>query len=107
VDATFRLAEEAWLAAGRAEPPWLSTSSWFALGDDSEERLAAYAYNYLSNFGDKAARALSKLCRLSDAGAIREALAALEDTGCNEVVLVPTTTDIAELDRLLAVLGSR
>lgn len=105
VDATFRRAEEAWSAAGRAKPPFLSTSSWFALGDGAQERLAEYAYNYLSNFGDRAARALAGLCRLSDAGAMRENLAALRETGCQEVVLVPTTTDIAELDRLLAALG--
>ena len=105
VDATFRRAEEAWAAAGRAEPPWLSTSSWFALGDDAADRLAEYAYNYLSNFGDRAARAMAALCRLSDAGAMRETLAALSETGCHEVVLVPTTTDIAELDRLLDVVA--
>jgi alkanesulfonate monooxygenase SsuD/methylene tetrahydromethanopterin reductase-like flavin-dependent oxidoreductase (luciferase family) len=102
VDATFRRAEDAWAAAGRADPPWLSTSSWFALGEGAEARLAEYAYNYLSNFGDKAARALAGLCRLSDAGVVRETLAALRETGCHEVVLVPTTTDITELDRLLA-----
>ena len=32
-------------------------------------------------------------------------LAALRETGCQEVVLVPTTTDIAEIDRLLAAIG--
>jgi len=101
VDATFRRAEEAWAAAGRADPPWLSTSSWFALGEDASERLAAYAYNYLSNFGDRAARAMAGLCRLADVGAMRETVAALTETGCQELVLVPTSTDIAELDRLV------
>lgn len=101
VDATFRRAEDAWLAAGREEPPWLSTSSWFALGDGATERLAGYAYEYLSNFGERAARAMAGLCRLSDAGAMRETFTALRETGCDEVVLVPTTTDISELDRLL------
>jgi alkanesulfonate monooxygenase SsuD/methylene tetrahydromethanopterin reductase-like flavin-dependent oxidoreductase (luciferase family) len=102
VDATFRRAEDAWLAAGRDEPPWLSTSTWFALGDGAEARLEEYAYDYLSNFGDAAARAMAKLCRLSDPGALRDTFAALEETGCNEFVLVPTTLDITELDRLLA-----
>jgi alkanesulfonate monooxygenase SsuD/methylene tetrahydromethanopterin reductase-like flavin-dependent oxidoreductase (luciferase family) len=105
VDATFRRAEAAWTDAGRAEPPWLSTSSWFALGDGASERLFGYAFEYLSNFGEKTARALARLCRLSDAGAIRETFAALSEAGCHEIVLVPTTADIAELDRLLAALG--
>ncbi len=105
VDATFRRAEEAWIEQDRADRPWLSTSTWFALGDHASDRLFAYAYNYLSNFGDRAANAMAALCRLSDPGALREALAALRETGCDEVVLVPTTTDISELDRLLAALG--
>ncbi len=105
VDATFRRAEQAWAAAGRTDPPWLSTSSWFALGEGATDRLADYAYNYLANFGDRAARAMAGLCRLSDPGAMRETLDALGETGCQELVLVPTTTDIAELDRLLAVIG--
>ena len=102
VDATFRRAEEAWSAAGRTDPPWLSTSSWFALGDDAQERLSDYAYEYLSSFGDRAARAMAALCRLSDAGALRDNVAALRETGCDELVLVPTTADAEELDRLLA-----
>ena len=38
-----------------------------------------------------AAQAMAGLCRLSDPGAIRETIAALRETGCNEIVLVPTT----------------
>jgi alkanesulfonate monooxygenase SsuD/methylene tetrahydromethanopterin reductase-like flavin-dependent oxidoreductase (luciferase family) len=101
VAATFRRAEAAWRGAGRPGPPWLSTSSWFALGDGAPERLSNYAYQYLSNFGDRAARAMAALCRLSDGGVLRETLAALRETGCNEVVLVPTTLDLTEIDRLL------
>jgi alkanesulfonate monooxygenase SsuD/methylene tetrahydromethanopterin reductase-like flavin-dependent oxidoreductase (luciferase family) len=104
VGATFRRVEDAWSAAGRTAKPWLTTSSWFALGDGAEDRLFGHAYDYLSNFGDHAATAMAGLCRLSDPGVVRETLAALAATGCDEVVLVPTTTDISELDRLLAAL---
>jgi alkanesulfonate monooxygenase SsuD/methylene tetrahydromethanopterin reductase-like flavin-dependent oxidoreductase (luciferase family) len=107
VDATFRRAEKAWADAGRDERPWLSTSSWFALGDGAVERLEGYAYEYLSNFGPRAARAMAALCRLSDPAALQETFAALRETGCDEVVLVPTTLDIAELDRLLAAVGEQ
>ncbi len=107
VDATFRRAEEAWVDAGREQRPWLSTSSWYALGDGAVERLESYAYEYLSNFGESAARAMAALCRLSDPGALRETFAALRETGCDEVVLVPTTLDIEDLDRLLAVIASQ
>ena len=49
---------------------------------------------------------MAGLCRLSDPGALRETVAALAETGCDEFVLVPTTDDIAELDRLELALGA-
>ena len=91
---------DAWTAAGRTAAPWLATSSWFALGPDAPDRLQAYARNYLSTFGDAAASAMAGLCRLDDPGRLREAVAALAETGCDEFVLVPTTDDRTELDRL-------
>lgn len=105
VQATFDAVRIAWTKSGRSERPWLSTSTWFALGDDAADRLRAYARNYLSTFGDAAADAMAAMCRLSDPGLIRESLAALAETGCDEFVLVPTTDDPRELDRLEAVLG--
>lgn len=105
VDASFRRAEAAWAAAGRDRGPWRSTSCWFALGDGAPDRLHRYAYDYLAVFGDRAASALAGLCRLSDPGVVREAVAAVRETGCDELILVPTTDDPGELDRLLSALG--
>ena len=45
---------------------------------------------------------MAGLCRLSDPGVVRETLAALRETGADEVILVPTTGDVREIDRLLA-----
>ena len=100
VAATNDRVRDAWAAAGRTERPWLATSSWFALGDGASDRLRGYARNYLSTFGDEAASAMAGLCRLDDPGRVRDALAALAESGCDEFVLVPTTDDVAELDRL-------
>jgi alkanesulfonate monooxygenase SsuD/methylene tetrahydromethanopterin reductase-like flavin-dependent oxidoreductase (luciferase family) len=105
VDALFRRAEAAWVEAGRTERPMLTTSTWFALGDGAAERLYGYAHHYLSNFGERAASGLAKLCRLSDPGVLRDTIAAVRATGCDELILVPTTADPAELDRLLAAIG--
>ncbi len=98
VASTFATVRDAWTAAGRTSAPWLATSSWFALGPDASERLHGYARNYLSTFGDAAASAMAGLCRLDDAGRLRETVAALAETGCDEFVLVPTTDDPSELD---------
>jgi alkanesulfonate monooxygenase SsuD/methylene tetrahydromethanopterin reductase-like flavin-dependent oxidoreductase (luciferase family) len=97
---TFASVRDAWTAAGRTDRPWLSTSTWFALGAGATDRLYGYARNYLATFGDPAASAMAGLCRLDDPGRLREAFAALAETGCDELVLVPTTDDPAELDRL-------
>jgi uroporphyrinogen-III synthase len=105
VDGLFRRAEAAWQQAGRRERPWLATSTWFALGPGAEERLHAYAFNYLSNFGERTAGSLAELCRLSDPGVLRETITAITETGCDELILVPTTADIAEIDRLLNALS--
>jgi hypothetical protein len=75
------------------------------LGDGASDRLYGHAYEYLANFGDRAASAMAGLCRLSDPGIVRERLQAIAETGCDEVVLVPTTDDVAELDRLLAAIA--
>ena len=102
---TFDTVRAAWADAGRTERPWLSTSTWFALGDGAADRLHGYARNYLSTFGDAAADAMASMCRLHDPGVLREVVAALGESGCDEFVLVPTTDDPRELDRLDAALG--
>lgn len=105
VDRQFRAVEAAWRDAGRTTAPTLTTSTWFALGDGAEDRLFSYAFEYLSTFGGDAAKAMAGLTRMHDPGAIREVVAALSDIGCDEFVLVPTTADLAEIDRLLDALG--
>ena len=49
---SFAMVRDAWQAAGRTEAPHLSTSIWYALGDDAEERLRTYAYDYMRIFGE-------------------------------------------------------
>ena len=101
VASTFAAVRTAWSDAGRETKPFLTTSSWFALGPDAPHRLHKYASEYLSTFGRKAASAMADLCRLSDPGVLKELMAALDDAGCHEFVLVPTTNDPSEIDRLL------
>jgi alkanesulfonate monooxygenase SsuD/methylene tetrahydromethanopterin reductase-like flavin-dependent oxidoreductase (luciferase family) len=90
----------AWRDAGRTTRPQCTTSFWFALGPDARERLNAYARRYLAVFGEAAARALAARCCAAGDTAVRDALHALRDAGIDECFLVPTTADIAELDRL-------
>jgi alkanesulfonate monooxygenase SsuD/methylene tetrahydromethanopterin reductase-like flavin-dependent oxidoreductase (luciferase family) len=97
---TFDRIEAAWTAAGRAEAPRHVTSFWYALGDDAADRLPAYAHRYLAIFGDEVATMMADLCTASSASRVREAMARLEDAGCDELLLVPTTADPDEVDRI-------
>lgn len=105
VAAGFRLAERLWREAGRAAPPRRVTSFWYALGADAEERLRAYAVRYLAVFGERPAQALAARCGAAGAAALRERLAALRDAGADEVLLVPTSKGIDELERTLDLVG--
>ena len=76
------------------------TSFWYALGDDAADRLHAYAHRYLAIFGDEMATLMADLCTASSAAGCREAIDRLEDAGCDELLLVPTTADPDEVDRI-------
>lgn len=96
---------DAWEAAGRNDAPYLMTSFWFALGDDAHTRLADYAHNYLAVFGSEMATALAALCSVAGDAQVLAAVDAARQAGFDEIQLVPTTTDVAELDRLGELLG--
>lgn len=94
----------AWSDAGRDDEPYKMTSFWCALGDDAEVQLRGYAARYLSVFGTELSGALAAACTASGAGAIRRALEHARELGFDEIQLVPTTTDVSELDRMAEVL---
>ena len=108
-EATVRTAFDqiraAWSDAGRADAPHLSTSIWYALGPDAEDRLRTYAYDYLKVFGEDAGKfgAASVACFTEDA--LRRAVDGVRAAGADELFLVPTTADPSELDRTREALG--
>ena len=64
-----------------------------------------YAYTYLKLFGPEIADYMADACTASTPEALRETMAAAEAAGCDEMFLVPTTTDVTELDRTRDALG--
>jgi len=95
----------AWKDAGRTEAPHISASLWYGLGDGATERVRDYAFSYLSIFGKEIAGMMTDACRASSPDALRDAMQAAEAAGCDEMFLVPTTTDVSELDRTRDALG--
>jgi alkanesulfonate monooxygenase SsuD/methylene tetrahydromethanopterin reductase-like flavin-dependent oxidoreductase (luciferase family) len=100
----FEAARTAWREQGRAQPPRLVTGAWFALGPDAASRMATYLGRYL-NFLGRGADAVIRLVPSTSPAALRAALRRMADAGADEVLLVPTTTDLDELRRLEDVVG--
>ena len=103
--AAFEQIRDAWRAAGRAEPPHLSSSIWYALGADAEEQLRTYAYNYLKIFGEEIGRGAASMATCFGADALRQTLDNARAAGADEFILVPTTAKPDELARTADVLG--
>lgn len=95
----------AWRDAGRSTPPHLSTSMWFALGDNAEHTLKDYVRAYLNVFGDAIGDMAASAQRGYDAGVLRDAVAAAAATGCDELFLVPTSSDLGLIDKVVAALN--
>jgi hypothetical protein len=101
---TFRTVEAAWKHAGRSERPRHVTSFWYALSDNPEAQLNDYARRYLAIFGDEFGAAMADACTASSAAIVTDAIKRLEDAGCDELILVPTSADLGELERLIALI---
>jgi alkanesulfonate monooxygenase SsuD/methylene tetrahydromethanopterin reductase-like flavin-dependent oxidoreductase (luciferase family) len=104
VAAGFELARKAWAEAGRGTPR-LVTGFWFALGPRGREQMDRYLARYLDFLGPGVAERLAPSVRTTSAAALQGALARLRDLGTDEVILVPTTKDPDEVDRVADLLG--
>jgi len=100
IGSQFELARSAWKEEGRETAPRLVTSFWFALGPKPRDQLDAYLHRYLDFMGEGAASKLAPTVITTSAQALRETARRIADLGCDELILVPTTADPDELDRV-------
>lgn len=99
----FRVAEKVWREAGRAGQPRLVGCTYIALGPDGLTRGSNYIRDYYSDRGalsDMIARSLPATLE-----AIKGVIQAYADTGADELILWPTTTDLEQVDQLADMLG--
>jgi alkanesulfonate monooxygenase SsuD/methylene tetrahydromethanopterin reductase-like flavin-dependent oxidoreductase (luciferase family) len=101
----FDLAEQAWRDAGRSEPPRRVGGFWYSLAPDAETKLQTYVYEYLKYFGDGPANTIARTMKCHDEQAVAESIRAAEAIGCDELMLVPASADIAEIDRAAKLVG--
>lgn len=100
----FKLAETAWRDAGRSTPPRRVGGFWYSLADDADTKLKTYVYDYLRVLGDNFARSVANSMTNHHPQAIRSTLQDMAAAGCEEVFLVSATDELAEVDRLMAIL---
>jgi alkanesulfonate monooxygenase SsuD/methylene tetrahydromethanopterin reductase-like flavin-dependent oxidoreductase (luciferase family) len=94
-------ARAAWIEAGRPGEPVLWGQSYFTLTDTAAGE--AYMRDYYAFTGGFAERIVAGL--LTTPEAIREQVRGYADAGCDELVMLPATSDPAELDRLADVIS--
>lgn len=97
IGATFDTFRRAWQDAERSGTPTVQTSFWFGLTGDAPQRVRDFAADYLMIFGPDFAARMSQRCWATSPAALRDILAQLEQLGCDEVILAPTTADLDEL----------
>ncbi len=94
----------AWKAAGRDGEPWTSGLAYFALGADAEVTARSYLGDYYAWLGpetvDYIAGAAAK-----DAETVRTYVDAFAATGCDELILFPSSADPDQVDLLADAVG--
>ena len=97
VEQTFVAFRREWREAGREGEPFLQLAFWYALEERPAERLHDFAHDYLMVFGRRMADARAPLCSGHSREAVRGILQRLEDMGCDEAIMTPTTASLGEL----------
>ena len=84
--------------AGRDRPPVKWAGFGYSLAPDAETRLHRYVYEYLQVAGEKIATAVASAMTRSTLDAVRESMEAYAELDVDQIVLVPATADLAELE---------
>ena len=109
IEHMFGRADAAWSDARRDLRPRRVAGFWYSLaGRDSAAKLSAYAYEYLrASADDRVARSVADSLTRSTPDAVLESIDAIEATGCEELLLVPATAELAEIERVAELLVRR
>lgn len=95
----FALADQAWVDAGRTDTPRKICGLFCVAGvAGGAEKLRSFAHQYLGFMGPELAELLAGMQPVFDADRLRDALVGFQKVGCDEVILVPATTDMHCMD---------
>ncbi|HEY0807734.1 MAG TPA: LLM class flavin-dependent oxidoreductase [Pseudonocardiaceae bacterium] len=94
---------KAWDEAGRPGRPRMLALAYFALGAEATETAGEHLRDYYG-FAPPYAQLVLDNAAIGDE-AVAKTVAAFEDAGCDELILVPCTNDIDQIKLLSTVLG--
>ena len=101
----FDLAGQAWQEAGRTAPR-LTTSFWFAVGEEPRAQVLRHVQHYMNwiprEFVDAFAATAGFAGSVSE---LTDVLRHIEDLGADEVQLIPTSSDLTQVEQVAAALG--
>jgi alkanesulfonate monooxygenase SsuD/methylene tetrahydromethanopterin reductase-like flavin-dependent oxidoreductase (luciferase family) len=93
---------KAWAVAGRDGEPRIVALMYFALGPQAAEHIDSTLGSFYAGTGPYGKRAIAE--GLSTSDAIRDAVYEHADAGCDELVFMPCSSAVDQVERLRAVL---
>lgn len=102
VEGLFRSARDSWTAAGREGAPRLWALTYYVLGEGGRETAAEYLTDYYGDWGPGMAQGIP-----ADPAGVRGAADAFAAAGADELIFVPVSSDMAQLDQLAEVFEGR
>ncbi len=103
----YQWVSESWAKAGRTTAPRRIGGFWYSLAPNADERLKAYVYKYIKVMGDAAAKHVARSVDRSTPERVLESLEAYAELGYEECWLNSATSEIAEIENLVALMQKR
>lgn len=99
----YQVAVESWEAEGRPGRPRLAGVASYALGPNAADKVGGYIRHYYSFLGDAAEQMARNA--ISTPEAVKDTIRDMEGIGMDEVVFLPSVSEMEQLDRLADVIG--
>jgi alkanesulfonate monooxygenase SsuD/methylene tetrahydromethanopterin reductase-like flavin-dependent oxidoreductase (luciferase family) len=94
----------AWQEAGRTDEPRKMGLAYYSLGPEAERNAESYLRDYYGFLGDELAGMIAGSAA-KDADTVKQYAAAFEQSGCEELVFFPCSTEPEQVDLLVEAAG--
>ena len=103
----FKQIKKAWIDADNDKTPQLNTAFWFALGHNANKKIESHLTRYFNWVDEDSRQAMVTHGGFRGSPQeFRDRLKAFSDTGADELLLIPTSINPEEVDRVTEVIAS-